>query len=488
MTKNQAARMSCFIVLAVVMLGMLSNFFRDKETTLSSFYSEPNHTVEAIFVGSSHVNSAFMPGVMAAEYGISAHNVFSWSQPMWISYHYIKEALKTQTPKVVVLDMYGMLYGNADEQPQETDRVNYLNSFTIDPGLNYLEMIATVAKCGIDLREPAEFLNLVRFHSRWKYISERNFTYDAHKQPSYLKGYGFQTNVYSGAAPVYSGADTAAVPYEYCVEYVEKIVSLSKKEGFSLVFTLAPFTFGEAQMPYFRWIEQYAAEQGIPLLNYCDTQKAAEIGLDWATDMADASHTNYLGALKITRDIAAFLQENYSFTPIENLPNGQAIAADAQKLYRVVDIYEAYCQGAAGFIEWAAANTNASVLAVGTGGAQAPAYEVQQSLQRLHMQNLSETLGVAGQNYVGVFGPDGTTEEFGAQAASMGVQLGGQAAELAADAAQTNGTYIRVGGKEFACAPGSLLLVYYDEVLARPVYVFTLGPDGTFAFEEILTK
>lgn len=444
MTKRKALRLGCFLLLTLLLLQTLSNLLRDKETTLASLYSEPNHTVEVFFVGSSHVNSALMPGVLAQEYGISAHNVFSWSQPMWISYHYIKEAMKTQRPKVVVLDLYGMLYGNGDEQPQETDRVSYLSSFTIDPGLNYLEMIGTVAKCGIDLRNPADFLNLVRFHSRWKTITAQNFTYSAHRQPSFLKGYGFQTQIMPAAAPAYPAGGPSKVPYEYCVEYLDKIVHLSQKEGFQLVFSLTPFTFGDHQMPYFRWMEDYAAKKNIPLINYCDSRTAQAAGLNWATDMADASHTNYQGALKITRHLGAYLQEKYDFSPVS--PQQKA---DAAALYRVMDIYQAYNSGPAGFLTWAQQHTGATIYALGTAGPLSP--QTQEILAQLGFQ--------AQADFAGQWGPH-------------------PAQALTPAALQLN-------GRQFAPAPGGLLLVYYDELLARPVYQFTLTPEGNLLMEEI---
>ena len=64
MTKKQALRFTAFVLLAGLMILAFAQLLRDRETTLSSFYSEPKGTVEAIVVGSSHVNSGVMPAAL----------------------------------------------------------------------------------------------------------------------------------------------------------------------------------------------------------------------------------------------------------------------------------------------------------------------------------------------------------------------------------------------------------------------------------------
>ena len=175
MNKKQFISFICFCTLAISIIFATGQLFRDKSTTIAGYYSIPDNTVDAVIVGSSHVNSGYIPAVLWQEYGISAYNVYSWSQPVWISYHYIEEALKTQDIKLVVLDMYGMMYGNSHEQPVEIDKVNYRNSFSIDVGINRWKMMQTVADCGIDLKDPVEFINIIRYHTAWKNINKEMF-------------------------------------------------------------------------------------------------------------------------------------------------------------------------------------------------------------------------------------------------------------------------------------------------------------------------
>ena len=78
---------------------------------IDGFYAEPEDTIDVIFLGSSHANAAFAPAQMWREQGFTGYVLYSWSQPMWVSYHYAVEAFKRQTPRVVVLEGFGLWLG-----------------------------------------------------------------------------------------------------------------------------------------------------------------------------------------------------------------------------------------------------------------------------------------------------------------------------------------------------------------------------------------
>ena len=88
---------------------------------IDGFYAEPEDTIDVIFLGSSHANAAFAPAQMWREQGFTGYVLYSWSQPMWVSYHYAVEAFKRQTPRVVVLEGFGLCYGTTYMTPADVD-------------------------------------------------------------------------------------------------------------------------------------------------------------------------------------------------------------------------------------------------------------------------------------------------------------------------------------------------------------------------------
>ncbi|MBR4036274.1 MAG: hypothetical protein IKJ05_06045 [Oscillospiraceae bacterium] len=368
MSKKQFVSFICFCTLALSLIFSTGELFKDKSTTLAGYYSQPENTIDVIVVGSSHVNSGYIPAVLWKEYGISAHNVFSWSQPIWISYHYIEEALKTQDIKMIVLDTYGVMYGNSHEQPSEVDKVSYRNSFSIDTGINRWRMIQTVDDCGIDLRDPVDFLNIIRYHTAWKNINSEMFTYDSHNDPDFFRGYGLQTNVENVRAPVKNTDAPRRMPYETALKYLDKIVELAEKKDIQLILAHTPYQFYPEENEIFNWLENYASEKNIPYINYAADYR--DIGFDYSADMADMSHLNYKGAFKITRHLGQFISDNYPEMINESNPDRQLLDKDADKAYRVFKLHETRIEDYNKYFDFLAGDTSHVMIAAVSGDAE----------------------------------------------------------------------------------------------------------------------
>ena len=68
-------------------------------------YVQPKNKIDVLFLGSSHVHCNVNTQLLWDEYGMAAYLMTGAEQPLWNSYYNLKEALKTQKPKLVVLDM-----------------------------------------------------------------------------------------------------------------------------------------------------------------------------------------------------------------------------------------------------------------------------------------------------------------------------------------------------------------------------------------------
>ena len=477
MTKKQALRFTAFVLLAGLMILAFAQLLRDRETTLSSFYSEPKGTVEAIVVGSSHVNSGVMPAALWQEYGINAHNVFSWSQPMWISYYYIQEALKTQTPKVVVLDLYGAMYGNSNEQPVEIDKVNYANSFSIDIGLNYFRMLQTVKNCGIDLRNPVDFMNIVRYHTRWKYLDAHALTYNAHNDESYLKGFGPLFGVKPCAAPDLSVNAAPRMPYDTALHWLDKIVQLCKNKKIPLVFTMLPYQAAPSEREVFAYLREYAQQNDIAFFNYCEAD-GERIGFNYATDMADEGHVNYHGAYKLTRDLGAYLQENVAFSLPETLPNAPALSKSAAQVYRVFEANENLFTEMNALLNWLKNDKN-TVLLMAHSGKSGQQTALCEAMARAGAETPGHAQG-EGRGYTAMMENGQWTKGVQTWQSAEGWQFALAANETSAS--------ITLDGIA-ADYPKDAVAVFaiYDKILARPTFYFTCEKDQ-FVFKNYPAK
>lgn len=307
MSKKNLLRFTAFCLLTVLILFSLSVLFRDRDCTLSPLYRQPKDAVSVIIVGGSHVNSGFIPAKLWEDYGIAAENVYSWNQPMWTSYFYIREALRTQSPSVVVLDVFGMTYGCSYIMPQGIDSDSYANAFTIRPGLPLYEMMLTSRFVSVETPDLPDYLNLVRYHYRWKELFSKDFFENSYDELAYLHGYGMNlTRAADLEQADYSGVARVDEPYRFSAMFFEKIVKLCERKGITLVLTCAPYIYNETEQAVFNWIDAYAKSGDIPFLNY-NSADGERIGFSLSEDMADRGHVNYFGALKLTNDLGGRL-------------------------------------------------------------------------------------------------------------------------------------------------------------------------------------
>ncbi|MDE6055482.1 MAG: hypothetical protein K2G55_17395, partial [Lachnospiraceae bacterium] len=100
------------LVLTVTDRIVRAKFIGDSTTIVNGFYAEKKNDIDMIVIGSSNSFCTVDPVTLYEEYGIAAYDFGSSSQPMNISVLYIKEALKTQKPKVVALEVNMMTGGS----------------------------------------------------------------------------------------------------------------------------------------------------------------------------------------------------------------------------------------------------------------------------------------------------------------------------------------------------------------------------------------
>jgi len=79
------------------------------------FYSTPAHTIDMFFLGSSHSYRTFDPAIFDAALNIHSFNLGTPSQCPVTGYYVLKQALKTQQPKIVISEIFWLTFSGQDE-------------------------------------------------------------------------------------------------------------------------------------------------------------------------------------------------------------------------------------------------------------------------------------------------------------------------------------------------------------------------------------
>lgn len=294
----------CFCVLfsaASTLLSRKSLWGAWNSTTkLSGFYNSPRAEYDVLFFGSSNTYCSFNPLVLWEETGVKSYVFATQNQPLWATYYYMKDAFKTQKPKIVVLDVLmaskyteyyddGVNYSFADDMPLSWNKVQ-------------LALVSAPGKGAFDL-----LCNFTKYHSRWNELKEEDYTFRRGEQRDYLKGYVLLPEVYpDGVRPDVAGVTAKAELLDKNVEYLEKIIALCAEEQVELLLVKAPNNKTTAQEACYQKVEKLAQEHGVSYVDYNNFYD--EIGLDLKTDFYDKSHLNYCGAEKFTRFFAGGLK------------------------------------------------------------------------------------------------------------------------------------------------------------------------------------
>lgn len=306
--KKSSIRIVCFLLILLLVLGFWNGVFKVKHGDgiydLKKFYELDRDTVDVLVLGSSHAFQAFNTGTLWDEYGISSFILGGAVQPMWNSYYYLKEALKTQSPKLILLEGYGSSF--TFDYGEDSQIIK--NTFGLRWSLDKVNAILASA--------PRErwwefLLSYSQYHTRYKELNSTDFLPDQ-GNPLFFdwKGFGcaMQTTPLEAIdARTITGTLELTEKTE---KYYRAIVELAREAGIPIEVIVSPFSsIGEEQQKRFNRAGEIAAELDVPYLN-CNLL-VEEIGIDYATDVPDTEHLNYRGNRKFTKYIGNYLKGKY---------------------------------------------------------------------------------------------------------------------------------------------------------------------------------
>ncbi len=318
-----AARAVCFLLIFAVCFSgycrlVTPKFFTDiawpTTTTFAGFYDMEKDSVDVLFLGSSHGVTTFLPQEIYNQYGITSYNLSCEQQGMVTSYYWLKEALRYQKPKAVVLECYFCFPYMVDEP------LNSEESYT-RKALDFMKWSPVKAEavrtiCEIDEKQDVwnYYFPNDRYHTRWENLDRNDYTYRDMASHFELKGFA-PLYFYLGEAgenfePYDMGAtDDAAQMQPLMREYLDKINGLCREEGISLILTITPAVSANIEMC--NAVQAYADENGCSFVNFNSQEVYRQMDYEIAKDNCDDGHPNIWGAVKVSRYIGEVLSEQF---------------------------------------------------------------------------------------------------------------------------------------------------------------------------------
>ncbi len=315
-----------FLVVLVMVtngvLNILSFKYGDGILSIDIFYDQKPNTVDVLVLGSSHAFENINTSVLYTEYGIASFDLCGSVQPFWNTYYYLEEALKTQSPKLVVLEAYGV---NIVDEYSDDSRI-IKNNY----GLRWSSTKINSLSVSVPQDRLKDFIiGPFQYHSRYASLTKEDF--EPHlgmKIFENFKGFGCNYATTAFETPKVSHITETMELYWKTERYYRKIIELCIDKGIPLLIVVTPYVVTESEQMRYNKAAVIAEEYSVPFINYNLQYK--ELRFDFSKDMAEIGHNNHIGNIKTTRAIGELLKQNYDLPDRRNNPNWKSWELDAQ--------------------------------------------------------------------------------------------------------------------------------------------------------------
>lgn len=313
MNRKQICRTAVFLLILLLVVVYISNTLMPKwlnpcyETiTFTEFSELDENSVEVCVLGSSQIIYGVSGMQLYEEHGISSYSFGSAVQPMAISYAWLQECMKKQDLKLVVLDVSSLYQDTKASQWRKA-----LDTMPLSAGK--LEAVGVYSEV-VEEADPAVsfLLPLIKYHTRWSGLKEKDFATDPDEQPVY-RGYYMEkrSNPVDLSEMTYDNDayDDTVQMLDYQKKYLDKIADYCREQGLELLLIKTPKN--NWNITKHTQVQAYADEKGLPYIDFSSLAMVEELDLDMNTDFFDGEHMNLRGAQKLTAWLGNYISEHY---------------------------------------------------------------------------------------------------------------------------------------------------------------------------------
>ncbi len=300
------------IIVFLFLFIFINELFAQKYVTnfpegsmIDDYYEDPeNH--EVIILGDCEVYANFTPMVMYKNEGITAYVRGNSHQLIWQSYGLLKETLKYEIPKVVVLNVASLKVSEPEKEPY--------NRLLLDKMKWSKEKIEIIKS---SMTEDESFISyifpIIRYHSRYNELTLDDLKYMFNHKVVTYNGYLINKEI-KGVSTLPTKKRLGSYTFkDNVIDYLDKIRELCQENNIKLVLIKAPSLYPYWYTEYDNQVKDYANKYNLDYYNFLDNIE--EIGIDYSHDTYDGGlHLNLYGATKLSTYFGRILKDKYDLT------------------------------------------------------------------------------------------------------------------------------------------------------------------------------
>ncbi len=339
-------RVIAFWLVVLSVVYVLCDIFEYKidrgSQSLQTYYSLEDDTVDAIFLGTSGVDRYYNSAKGFEEYGVTGFNYSSEGFASWLALPMLKDALKTQSPKVIVIDMrlFTVKYkGTVPDYEVRARRIidalNFFSPTRFEAINRTYEVIQENKPKPKNEKEEKQDKNkgleyylsfvfsFIKYHSRWEKTADNmtaeekknvdGFTFTQIGNPKNEHMSFYLTKAFSlrkmSEVPQKVKTDKREKLDKVCEKYLLELLDyLDKNIDAEILFLDTPHYHTEESMARTNTLCDILDERNYGYL----VMEVDEEIYDGKNDFYNEGHVNFYGAEKFTEGFARYLKETYN--------------------------------------------------------------------------------------------------------------------------------------------------------------------------------
>lgn len=301
-----------FVYLFIHISYMCRGTLAHTRDNISGYYGIKENSLDVVLLGTSGTFSAFAPMEAYKECGYTSYNFAMNVMGINNMTYGLKELKKTQSPKLLVVDIYPYVRRNIITDGMDEYMIRY-NTDAYKYSLNRFEVVKNIAPKADRL---SYYLDIIKYHDNefeWKnFYSE---TESINK--------GFNSLDYGVVEEPVMTSEVIALDEEadaYYTQLLEECKLLANANGTEILFVFFPYADFSKEVPWamgnVNYMGERAKEYGFDFLNCQDNR--SDYGLDVTKDYWDEGHFNIYGALKVTKVFGEALKTQYDLPDRRN--------------------------------------------------------------------------------------------------------------------------------------------------------------------------
>ena len=287
----------------------------------TGFKAMPENNMDVVVIGSSHAQYSFMPGLFYEETGLYSYVMASQCQPIPVSYQILREVLKTQNPRLIILEIFtatplksmceaDSCYVAAQSLLTGEEKMNVISYLPEDKAKEYEEKVVET------------YNDFLTNHNMWKDLTDFSFLLpdgkesESEKIIDYSLGYVYQDGFYEIPTNYWHLKTHHDIPQVELeaedLEALNNIYELCQENNIELLLYKTPMDSIDALNQAYRYeVWKWADERNIKYVDFVEMTKELSYYM-WIH--SDSFHANISGAGIMTNYLANYIKDNnYNF-------------------------------------------------------------------------------------------------------------------------------------------------------------------------------